>query len=326
MRKRIGLAVIVLCLIGLCGCEFKLEDLEKEIRDYFPVEEVANKYDYSNDYYNNGEYYEPWYESDQTSAYEEKYPLGTAGEACGKTVVVSIYADDRNSSWSDINESKIMRTKEYLGIATDWISEQASYYGKELSFLYDWEQYQDLVYHTTFKYDMVNDDEEIDWYAWQEIEKRIDTQGLVEKYEADNIVYLLLFNTSRNNDVASCTRCWYEGMEYPYEICFMYVNYGGEEESPAAYAHEIMHTFGAPDLYMADDDGYNYGITQEYVDYMEKTESNDIMFTTYDSNWQSVYDRISNDMSEIDAYYLGWIDYSAEVEKWGFEKSQHIAK
>ncbi len=80
------------------------------------------------------------------------------------------------------------------------------------------------------------------------------------------------------------------------------------------YAHEILHLFGAPDLYEA-----RQGITQEYVDHLEKTDSRDIMFNSYRGDWDS--GRVT--FSELDAYYTGLTDRCEDVETYGLPKSQH---
>ncbi len=135
---------------------------------------------------------------------------------------------------------------------------------------------------------------------------------------------MFLINSPESNELTSCTTTWSEDNDYPYEMCFMFMHTDGEEEMPASFAHEILHTFGAPDLYMADEDGNNFGITQEYVDALEVSNSNDIMFTTYDAITQEPhYDKITNEFTEIDAYYVGLCDSSEVVEDWGFDPSQH---
>ena len=111
-------------------------------------------------------------------------------------------------------------------------------------------------------------------------------------------------------------------MEYPYEICYMFMGEDGYYESPAPIAHEMLHTFGAPDLYVADE----YGITQEYVDYIAQNGLNDIMRNCYDPNTGSpVYDSVKNEITDITAYYVGLTDYSETVQEWGFEPSQHVS-
>ena len=127
-----------------------------------------------------------------------------------------------------------------------------------------------------------------------------------------------------SNNSTSCTRNYYEGMEYPYEMCYIYMFCDNEEESPASIAHEILHLFGAPDLYSADTDGDNYGVPQELVDELERTQSNDIMYTTYDAKKDiAYYDKITNDFTEVDAYYVGLTGSCDFVNEWNLQPSQH---
>ena len=85
-------------------------------------------------------------------------------------------------------------------------------------------------------------------------------------------------------------------------------------------AHEMLHTFGAPDLYEAAE----YGITEQYVRYAEKNNLNDLMRICHDPKTNRyVYDRIVNEVTDITAYYAGLTDYSKTVDDWGFEPSQH---
>lgn len=47
--------------------------------------------------------------------------------------------------------------------------------------------------------------------------------------------------------------------------------YSATQVSPAVIAHEMLHLFGAPDLYGCDLYDMNYGTTDDYVAYCEKT-------------------------------------------------------
>ena len=84
--------------------------------------------------------------------------------------------------------------------------------------------------------------------------------------------------------------------------------------TPAAtFAHEILHAFGAPDLYLK-----NSRIPQEYVDYCNETKSNDIMFTINLGSSISVF------FSDLCAYYVGLKDTCSEVDTWGLGKSERL--
>ncbi len=79
-----------------------------------------------------------------------------------------------------------------------------------------------------------------------------------------------------------------------------------EPVKPCTYAHEMLHCFGAYDLYYSNSD-----IPQEYVDHLAEIGSEDIMYMVYDS------EEIHNELGEPDAYYVGLCDTCDEVEEWG---------
>ena len=94
----------------------------------------------------------------------------------------------------------------------------------------------------------------------------------------------------------------------------------GQLEPPSCIIHEMLHTFGASDLYS---EGM-YGITQKYVDYAEAARLNDIMRMNVDPRSGAyVYDRMHNPITDITAYYIGLTDYSETVSEWGFEASDY---
>ena len=110
---------------------------------------------------------------------------------------------------------------------------------------------------------------------------------------------------------------WYLGYscspDYYIEFCNIFVRFDDIfVTKPPSYAHEMMHCFGAHDLYYA-----NEFIPQEYVEYLMNTYSNDIMYTVADSK------DIPNDFTALDAYYVGILDDCEEVSQWGLARSEH---
>lgn len=316
------LIVLILALTG-CGDEF--------FDDY-------DDCDYYNEYYDDECYYDEYYDDYDYEEYEIEipenmnlntydYPIGTCGEMEGTTLLVSVFLDDATSSWTG-NESVIDDALRYTGIATDWISKSAASYGCNSEFIYDWHEYSDLYYEGTVDTNMLdteNNPDYVNYTGWRFIDENIDSKALLDKYNADNIGYMFYMNTPKSNNLTSCTRNYYEDMVYPYEMCFIYMFCENEKEAPAGIAHEILHTFGAPDLYMEDTDGENYGVSESLVKELEQTRSNDIMFTTYDAKKDiPYYDKISNDFTEVDAYYVGIIDSCDFVNEWNLKPSQHI--
>ena len=70
---------------------------------------------------------------------------------------------------------------------------------------------------------------------------------------------------------------------------------------------------------------FGYGITEEYLDYLNKTNSNDLMFTNTNLR-TGVYDyeRVTNEFTDLDAYYVGLIDQCDTVNEWGLVESEHV--
>ena len=237
-------------------------------------------------------------------------PNGTADTIDGKTIIISIYANDEKVVWNydlenDIN--KINDTLNNLRIATDYLTKEVTKYSKTAEFIYDWNIFSDLKYEATFN-DNIVDNYNYKYLTQKEwIIDNIDILKLKKKYDADNIIFVYFFNTDNTNSAITST----------YNLDIDIVNVFPENNKytipPATYAHELLHTFGAPDLYFE-----NSTINQEYVDYLLETDSDDIMFKVTDTSV------IIDDFSDLDAYYVGLIDSHPDVEKWGLGVSEHF--
>ena len=257
-------------------------------------------------------------------AYDDS--LGTANALCGTTMIISVFADDVHYEWNrqaKKDQSAIRDINTYLGIATDYLCGVAEEYGKEADFVYDFERNADLAYFTRFDVDTTQEgaiDAENAMNRF--IENDIDSDALRRKYEADNIIYFMFVNAGENSGAYACTRNYYEGMEYPYEIVFLYNIDYGVKNCPAVYAHEMLHAYGAPDLYYEDQE---YGISAEFLDYVRENMPNDIMYYCSEiETGEYLYDRITNEVSELDAYYIGLTDQCPLVDEYRLKTSQHI--
>lgn len=319
--KKIIFPVIALAVIAAAAIYFfgsSSDDYYED--DYDDYYEDDYDYDYEEYNYESNKQNKPV--SSVTSKNTHRFSsLGSAAELKGNTVIVTIFADDKKTFWGNNSESLKNDTLKYLTIATNWLAKNAENYGSQVNFIYDWQKNPDLYYAGKINTVLTSDD--MDGATWKYIDSTIDTAGLMEKYNAQNILYLCMVNTPSNNSITSCTTAYTSDLPYQYEICYMYVNLSGKQEPPSAYAHEILHTFGAPDLYMEDTDGYNFGITKEYVSWCKKNSSNDIMYTIYDRNDKPVYNSIINEFTELDAYYVGLSKKSDEVQKWKLGRTQH---
>lgn len=283
--KKIKILIILICIGLLCGgCNKK---------------NILNNNNIQNDKI----------EEEQTTILYSG-PNGTADTIEGKTIIISIYANDEVVTWNNELESdklKIDDTLNNLKIATDYLTDQVAKYNKTSEFIYDWHKYSDLRYVAAFK-DNIVDNYNIKYDTQKEwIIDNIDVAKIKKKYDADNIIFIYFFNTNNTNTAITST--------YNREIDI--VNIFPENNKyiapPATYVHELLHTFGAPDLYFE-----NAIINQSYVDYLIENGSNDIMFKVTDTSV------IIDDFSDLDAYYVGLIDSHPDVEKWNLGISEHL--
>ena len=251
---------------------------------------------------------------------------GTAKYIDGRTVVVAIFADDAGTSWNFQNNADAkmrLRNRFNLSIACTWLTEQSKRWGASPGgFVWDWRTFDDLYYTHSFEEDIVHGADQ-DYSAVRAalnsyIHNYIPTEQLLDKYNADNIIYNVYLNAPNSEDYRSWTTAvlYYEveADKYSPEICVI-VPYGrGRENTPAVLAHEMLHCFGAYDLYQTNSSS---PITQEYVDYLTSHQPNDLMNHCYFSD----YDIITNEFSAVDAYYVGLISDCKDVQKWGLGES-----
>ena len=240
---------------------------------------------------------------------------GSAVTPEGKTLLVSIFAGDSSCAWDKSSEEDNARKQQSLSdlqAAAAFLSAQVKRYGKELSFICDWKENADLVYEADFDMLLVRSDGS--GYSTQDawLKANIDTVKLLEKYQADNIIFLFLFNTDEDNTVNPWSLGRANGDYILLEYSNIYLKYDGLDVQPATYAHEILHAFGAHDMYYA-----NSYFPQKYVDYLKQTPCNDIMYTIAETH------EITNDFTDLDAYYVGIAPRPAEAEQWGLGLSEH---
>lgn len=330
------IALMILVIASLCGCGTDASDYEDDYEE--ESYESYAEYDESDDYeededYDDSEESDDFEEDDSSDSStsrrdftsEDDFPTGTCGKLEGKTVIMSIAANDATTSWDFDNSKDVealtdMSRKVFIGL--EWIKEQGQKYGKNIEFIYNWDDDDELFYTADLSADYSNGmsnlqdqksfiDEKLSSYA----------DKLLTKYNADNILFMIYFNEPQNTDFvcfATPFQGTERGMDLPYEtVCIDNYVYGSEQ-GPATYAHEILHLFGAPDLYSADEDGSNRGMTQEFVDYCEKNHINEIMFSTYDPYKNTIpLDKVSNELTDLTAYFVGWIDSNEECEEFG---------
>lgn len=248
-------------------------------------------------------------------------PYGSAAHAVGSTLVLSIFIDDEKTSW-DIKNADIDKVDRYwqnLRTTVRWIADWGYQYDKSVKFIYDFKEDPNLLYTAHVDTDLQKQENVYDAVC-KVINKDIDSVELKSKYGVSNLLYMVYVNTS-GGDAKS--NAWAfddptKSYEYPYEFAVIY----NHENFASVMAHFMLHIFGAPYL----DRKGEFGITQEFVDNAEFTLLNDIMYIYHDRSTEmySLYD-ITNEFSPLTAYFMGFTNYTYDVEKWNLDKSQHMS-
>lgn len=255
-------------------------------------------------------------QTELTQAPEGRTDLGSAGSPEGTTLLISIFANELTTQW-DFQSEQDQQTRSmmhyHLSEGVKWLSAQIGAYGVEADFIYDWEACPDLYYTYDFgELVLVRPDGGGYWKQENYVLEHIPTQALKEKYNAQNVIYMFYFNTDESNTVNSWSLS--DRQDVQTEIINVFVRDDLADEyyyMPASsFAHEIMHCFGAYDLYYASE-----AISQDYVDHCRETDSQDIMYTV------CLGDTIPQEFTELDAYYMGLVDSCEEVENWNLGES-----
>lgn len=237
----------------------------------------------------------------KTTAEWKTKKTGSAGVLVGRSVLVSIFVDDADSKWTEKQKKEANRK---LKAAAAFIESEGKRYHKKITLIADSYENSDLQYEMNTKQKLNDSEKKLNAFSKQMqkmLERDIDVTELREKYATDSVGFLLFINKSG----VSSTMVHYmeEGKKNFYEICALFSKYEKEPEGAATYAHEILHLFGARDLYMT---STTDGISSALVRYIRKKYPNDIMFTTFTKSGKTLKYKIVNQVDRVTAYYLGW--------------------
>ncbi len=226
------------------------------------------------------------------------YKLGSAKSLEGKNLIYSFFVDTPDAKWTDRDKKKVLQN---LEIAKEYIETEAKSYRKKVDLVVDFEENEDLTGSARINFSLKDGedyeealDEEI--AAW--FDEQIDYEALCKEYKAKGIATIVFVN-HKGSTYAIC----YDGIDNPKESLVMFAG-----EAPAVYAHEILHLFGAHDLY--EDAEY----TEEVCEYVKKAYPDEIMYTVTDKNGRLNDSEIQNELSPITAYHLGWANYIEEID------------
>ena len=226
------------------------------------------------------------------------YKLGSAKSLEGKNLVYSLFVDTPDAKWTDRDKKKALKN---LEIAKDYIETEAKSYHKKVDLVVDFEENEDLTGSARINFSL-KDGEDYEEALDEEIagwlEDQIDYEALTKEYKAKGIA-MIVFVNHKGSTYAIC----YDGVDNPQESLVMFAG-----EVPAVYAHEILHLFGAHDLY--EDAEY----TEEVCEYVKKAYPDEIMYTVKDEDGHLNNSEIQNELSPITAYHLGWVNYIEEID------------
>lgn len=242
-----------------------------------------------------------------TAAQEEELPgtprssygLGSAAYLEECNLLYSLFVDTPENRFTEQDREQNLQR---LGIACSYIEKQAGAYGKEVSLLYDFSQNEDLAGTAEISFEATEGeafvealDEEI--AGWKQT--LVSYGGLQERYQASGIA-MIVWLKGEGTSYAIV----FDGTDSPLESVVLF-----SKDPPAAYAHEILHLFGAHDLYRGEE------YPEPVTDYIRKKYPLEIMYTITDEAGRVYEDRIVNTLSPITAYHLGWIKETEELLK-----------
>lgn len=322
--KKIGMLLMLVSVI-LAGCmDEEYEEYETETEQEYDDAEGYGSYD-SEEPESDDEISESSGELDLNN-----YPMGTVKEVEGNIAVVTIVADDASTSWvfeSGNGAEVLAKYHDRLGSAMEWLEKNIAEYGRDVHFIWDWEEHEELLYDAPFETDLgstINSQKEGIFEADEIIASRINSEAIMRSLNADGIVYMFAVNSDPNATNVSCSfdvgsgpersmkDYWYmmEGKdEPPYEFLVLMLNHRNQFIEASTIAHEFIHSLSVPDLYAASD-----MIPQDFVDYAWDSKLTDIMQDDEEKGAR---------ITEVTAYYMGLIDHSDMIDEWGLGRSTH---
>lgn len=248
---------------------------------------------------------EPWYEAAPRTKTQQAY--GSAGLIAFPSVLVSVYLDEEDgAAWDD---ASIARSRRQLATAVDWITEQCAAYNACPDIRYDdGTQDSPLFVHRTYRgrFEGGEDGEtsETFYLAVDALCDLLDTDALHARYGTASVGFLFFLPVA--GSAFTTIHPYEDGDSFYYEYCCLYrydVWSGGKTwDGPAAYAHEILHLFGAPDLYEGSSDPF---VTPALADYVAQSWPDAIMADTYAPDGSIRYDAVGKTLSPLTACRLG---------------------
>ncbi len=301
--KRLSAAVLAAVLTALTGCSVLLDDTwTYEEQSGYTQEDISGAITY-----------------EAAAEYGSWRPQGSANTLEGESVIVTILLDTPDADFTD---EDIAHANDSIERSCRYIEQQGRKYGKSVK-LYNYSgENSDLLFRIDCDKpaaDAVNF--RADTYTGFKntvdslIADEIPFSDIYEKYGTDSIGFMVMLDA----DASAYSQVYYpDGDYYGYNewvAMFMHDMYGTRYENLACYAHEILHLFGAIDLYAAKAaDGFSADMAAEIES--DPDYSMALMYNTYNSDGSYDYENIPQELSDITLAMIGFTDGAEVFERY----------
>lgn len=225
---------------------------------------------------------------------------GSAKRLSGNCLIVNIFVDDAASSWNNDDIDNALR---YISDAAFFLENEAALYGAELKL--NFTDKNSSVYIKTSKNISPSGDDLL-WIELMFADTVYRTlEGCASSYfdldSYDNWCVLIHVAKAGRSYAIPCNSDYFDHEIYSSERAVMF--YSADASKPyysvaANYAHELLHLFGAQDL-------YEDAVTADSVTFIKHFFPNEIMFNIHD-------DIGTQAVSPYTAYRVGWSDTLTE--------------
>lgn len=224
-----------------------------------------------------------------------KRNIGSASICRGKVLIAEIFVDDLDSGWSS---DEIQEVGRRMDAAAQFVIMQGKGFNEEISVArieparIRWEQAVplDSTAHPGWTEKLIRRASGLSAVAW--------TQQLKEEKKVDSVLICLHVDKA----ALSYNLAYYTSIaeEFMAERMICFTRYpDGRATADATYAHEILHLFGAGDLY------FPYDATADRMREAQVQFPNDVMLRVD-------YDLSQLNVGEFTAYRVGWLNSLAE--------------
>ena len=188
--------------------------------------------------------------------------IGSASALVGDCLWINVFMDNEQCPWDAESKAAV---KEMVTDAGNYITKQGKTYGAEVRFEYKWSDSEGSypIPHyangATFAVDTFKNSGYGGYDGY--------VNALLEGTEYGNYFLMFHFNCHGRSFSVPCDTAVGEDSDYYSEFCVAF--YSGKEDGdyfacPAAYAHEVLHCFGAVDINEERLDGELNALAEEH--------------------------------------------------------------